>query len=106
MEEEVYTKNSEKGKYKCSKCGAMLFESGTKFDSGTRWPSFRKSQKEAITTKEDNSLGMNRKEILCKNCGAHLGHVFDDGKQCGDSHSEAGKRFCVLSSSLKFEKDE
>ena len=103
MEEEVFTKKIDKGMYLCSKCSAKLFSSDTKFDSGTRWPSFRKTESKSIETKPDYSLWMIRTEILCKNCGAHLGHVFDDGKECGDTHPEAGKRFCVLSKTLKFE---
>lgn len=90
--------------YKCSKCGAQLFQSDAKFKSGAIWPSFRKAVPGAIKTRPDNSLGMKRTEILCARCGQHLGHVFDDGKECGDTHPEAGKRFCVLSDSLEFGK--
>jgi len=90
--------------YKCSKCGKILFKSDSKFDSGTKWPSFRKALKEAIKTKPDYSLGMVRTEILCSNCKLHLGHLFNDGKVCGDPHTDAGDRYCVLSESLKFEK--
>ena len=100
---EIYKHHSEKGMYKCSKCGNKLFSSDAKFDSGTAWPSFRKAEKEGVSTKDDFSLGMRRTELLCKKCQHHLGHVFDDGKMCGDSHKEAGKRFCILSSALKFE---
>ncbi len=115
---EKFTENWENGVYKCSKCGANLFDSESKFKSGTVWPSFRKCapffQKErpagskkhklAVETKDDHSFGMIRTEIVCAKCGQHLGHVFDDGKICGDKHPEAGLRFCVLSESLKFEK--
>ena len=100
---ETYAKFSGKGVYRCAKCGARLFGSGAKFDSGTRWPSFRREEKGGVTTRMDYSLGMARVEILCKRCGRHLGHVFDDGKACDDRHKKAGKRFCVLSSALKFE---
>lgn len=93
-----------KGMYKCANCGEMIFESEAKFKSGTKWPSFREALPEKITTKEDHSLGMERMEIVCAKCGAHLGHVFDDGKLLGDSHPKARKRFCVLSGSLEFEK--
>lgn len=101
--DEPYTDHWEKGMYKCPKCGQTLFESDTKFKSGTRWPSFRKAIPGAVSTKPDNSFGMERTEILCAKCGNHLGHVFDDGRSCGDSHPEAGMRYCVLSSALKFD---
>ena len=104
MTEEKYTELWEKGTYKCSKCGAKLFDSESKFKSGTMWPSFRASVSKSIKTKDDHSFGMVRTEIVCAKCGQHLGHVFDDGKICGDKHAEAGFRFCVLSESLKFKK--
>ncbi len=103
--EEMYTKFWERGIYKCSKCGAKLFDSESKFKSGTMWPSFRVSVPKSIETKDDHSSGMIRTEIVCAKCGQHLGHVFDDGKFCGDKHPEAGLRFCVLSDSLKFEEE-
>ena len=103
MDDEPYAKKSDQGRYKCAKCGTLLFDSDTKFDSGTQWPSFRKELPDSVATKMDYSSGMARVEILCKKCGQHLGHVFDDGRLCGDSHKEAGKRFCVLSSALAFE---
>jgi len=102
---EKYTALWERGIYKCLKCGAKLFDSESKFKSGTMWPSFREAKKGAIKTKPDNSFGMLRTEILCAKCGEHLGHVFDDGKFCGDTDPKAGKRFCVLSESLNFEKE-
>ena len=102
---EKFTEFWESGIYKCSKCGAKLFDSESKFKSGTMWPSFRKPSAKNIETKEDHSFGMVRTEIVCAKCGHHLGHVFDDGKVCGDKHPEAGMRFCVLSESLNFEKD-
>lgn len=101
---EKFTDFWEDGIYKCANCGEMLFESGAKFKSGTQWPSFREALSGRIATKEDHSLGMERTEIVCAKCGTHLGHIFDDGKLLGDSHPKAGKRFCVLSDSLDFEK--
>lgn len=101
---EIYKDHWYKGVYKCSKCGHSLFSSDAKFDSGTRWPSFRKSKKDGIVTKRDFSFLMIRIELLCGKCKHHLGHVFKDGKLCGDKHPEAGKRYCILSSALKFQK--
>src|SRR3989344_1028842 len=88
-----YLDSHEKGMFKCAICGAELFSSDTKFDSGTGWPSFAEpANLERVELKEDSSHGLRRTEVLCKNCGAHLGHVFDDGpKEMG------GKRYCINS---------
>ncbi len=96
----AYVNNHEKGMYKCAICGTELFSSDTKFDSGTGWPSFTDPMNlEHVVLKEDDSLGMHRTEVECKTCGAHLGHVFDDGpKEAG------GKRYCINSVCLEFEK--
>lgn len=90
---ERYTDYWEQGMYRCCKCSAQLFPSGSKFKSGTQWLSFREALPGAVQTKQDYSLGMVRTEILCKKCGQHLGPVFDDGKIIGDKHPQAGKRF-------------
>ena len=91
--------NKEKGKYVCSGCGAELFSSDAKFDSGTGWPSFSEAN-ENVGKRIDNSHGMTREEVYCKKCNGHLGHVFDDGPK------ESGKRFCINSCSLDFKKKE
>lgn len=91
----------EKGMYKCAICGIELFSSDTKFDSGTGWPSFSEpANLENIELKEDKDHGMIRTEVICKNCGAHLGHVFDDGPEEG-----GGKRYCINSICLDFKKE-
>ena len=94
----AYWDHHEKGVYRCAGCGEPLFDSSTKFDSGTGWPSFDRPMPGAsIETEEDRALGMRRVEVHCKNCGAHLGHVFDDGP------ATTGQRFCINSCSLNFD---
>ncbi len=90
----------EPGKYVCAGCGQELFISDSKFNSGCGWPAFDAPvEKDSIEYKKDSSYGMQRVEIMCSNCGGHLGHVFNDGP------TETGERYCVNSASLKFEED-
>lgn len=108
-----YWNDHSKGMYRCAACGAELFSSDTKFDSGTGWPSFTAPSKisssgtsegkptsfENIELRSDDSFGMHRTEVVCKNCGAHLGHVFDDGPV-----DKGGKRYCINSVCLDLQK--
>jgi len=92
-----YLHNKEDGTYNCVVCGKSLFGSDTKFDSGTGWPSFTNPENlESVRLEEDLSLGAKRIEVICKNCGAHLGHVFPDGSGLD------GNRYCINSCSLDF----
>ena len=91
-----YLNEKSDGTYHCKVCDSELFYSITKYDSGTGWPSFFDEIPDSILTKEDKSHGMIRTEILCKKCGSHLGHLFDDGPQ------PTGYRYCVNSLSLNF----
>lgn len=92
-----YWNTFDKGKYVCAACGNVIFNSDSKFHSDCGWPSFDKAIKGSVIYKEDNGFGMNRTEVLCANCGSHLGHVFDDGPV-----DTTGKRFCTNSASIKF----
>jgi len=94
-----YVDHKESGVYKCAACGTELFDSKNKFDSGSGWPSFDDvldgGKVELVT---DNSHGMKRTEVVCKNCGGHLGHMFEDGPV-----ETTGKRYCINSCSLDFD---
>ncbi len=94
-----YAHTKDKGTYRCAGCGEALFRSDEKFDSGTGWPSFWAPVAGSVDTETDISYGMRRTEVLCRTCGGHLGHVFEDGPP------PTGLRYCINSASLKLDRE-
>ena len=93
-----YYDNHESGMYECAACGHPLFSSDAKFESGSGWPSFdQPMNRENVILQDDDSLFMHRTEVICKNCGSHLGHLFDDGPK-----ETTGQRYCINSCALNF----
>ncbi|MEW6278639.1 MAG: peptide-methionine (R)-S-oxide reductase MsrB [Candidatus Eremiobacterota bacterium] len=92
-----YHNHHEDGRYRCAGCGQALFDSEARFDSGTGWPSFSRPLPDTLAEERDTSWGMTRVEVLCRNCGGHLGHVFPDGPR------PTGLRYCINSAALDFE---
>lgn len=100
----AYTHTTDNGVYHCAVCHAVLFSSGTKFESGSGWPAFTDpANREAVTLTEDASHGMSRVEVRCKKCGAHLGHVFPDGPM---KDGKTCDRYCINSVSLSLEPEQ
>ncbi|MDL5362184.1 peptide-methionine (R)-S-oxide reductase MsrB [Halalkalicoccus sp. NIPERK01] len=92
-----YVDRFEDGTYRCAGCGNELFDSGTKFEHGCGWPSFYDADEGAVEFREDHSHGMERVEVVCAECGGHLGHVFEDGPE------PTGERYCINSVALEFD---
>ena len=99
---EEYTDHWEDGVYQCATCGNRLFDSDAKFDAGTGWPSFRSTKDDAVILRPDQRLNLDRTAVVCSECERRLGNFWEDGVERGDSHPEAGDRYCIRSEAISF----
>lgn len=106
MAVEKFTEHWESGVYICAECGNELFDSRAKFDAGTGWPNFRAAKPSAVHHQPDERLDLDRTAVICAECGHLLGNFWEDGIERGDTHPDAGERYCIESGAIEFSKSE